>query len=155
MQSLRNQAACLEGQATHLGDLVVLPVPHLTKLELQLLVLLVEAGNFARLGLGKLGDTLPASKRRLYVEYVLAQLLVLLVEAGNFARLGLGKFGDTLPASKRRLYVEYVLAQQVVLGLRPRQLGLDDCGTQCLDLRVPHGAPTCLPSCIAYHDESH
>ena len=38
MQRLRNQAACLEGQATRLGDLVVVPVPHLTKLEFQLLV---------------------------------------------------------------------------------------------------------------------
>src|SRR5213595_391448 len=62
MQRLRNQAACLEGQAT----LVVVPIPHLTKLELQLLVLLLEAGNFAgRLGLGRFGGTLPASKRLL------------------------------------------------------------------------------------------
>src|SRR5207247_6403721 len=61
MQRLRNQAACLEGQATRLGDLVVVPIPHLTKLELQLLVLLLEAGNFAgRLGLGRFGGTLPA-----------------------------------------------------------------------------------------------
>ena len=51
MQRLRNQAACLEGQATRLGDLVVVPVARLTKLELQLLVLFLEAGNFAR-GLG-------------------------------------------------------------------------------------------------------
>ena len=56
MQCLRNQAACLEGQPTRLADLVVVPVPHLTKLELQLLDLLLEVGNFARrLGLGRLG----------------------------------------------------------------------------------------------------
>ena len=48
MQRLCNQAACLEGQATRLGYLVVVPVPHVTKLELQLLVLLLEVGNVAR-----------------------------------------------------------------------------------------------------------
>src|SRR6478672_5264466 len=59
MQRLRKQAACLEGQATRPGDLVVVPVPHVTKLELQLLVLLLEAGNLAgRLSLGRLGGTL-------------------------------------------------------------------------------------------------
>src|SRR5262245_10808029 len=66
MQRLRNQAACLEGQATRLGDLIVVPVPHVRKLELQLLVLLLEADNFAgRLGLGRLGGTLPVRKRLL------------------------------------------------------------------------------------------
>src|SRR4029453_6742743 len=55
MQRLRNQATCLEGQAARLGDLVVVPVPHLAKLESQLHVLLLEARNFARLSLGKLG----------------------------------------------------------------------------------------------------
>ena len=118
MQRLRNQAACLEGQATRLGDLVVVPVPHVTELELQFLVLLLEAGNFA-------------------------------------GRLGLGRLDSTLPANKRLLQIEYALAQQVVLGLCPCQLGLDDCGTQCLDLRVPLGAQARLPSCIASHDESH
>jgi len=66
MQRLRNQAACLERQAARLGDLVVVPIPHLAKLESKLLILLVEARNFAcRLSLGRLGGTFPASKRRL------------------------------------------------------------------------------------------
>src|SRR5437762_1625926 len=66
MQRLRDQTACLEGQAAPVCNLVVVPVPHLTKLGLQLLVLLLEAGNFAdRLGLGRLGGTLLAIKRRL------------------------------------------------------------------------------------------
>ena len=47
MQRLRNQTACLEGQAARLADLVVVPVPHPTKLALQLLVFLLEAGIFA------------------------------------------------------------------------------------------------------------
>src|SRR2546423_9689551 len=62
MQRLRDQTACLEGQAAPVCDLVVVPVPHLTKLGLHLLVLLLEAGNLAdRLGLGRLGVTVPAS----------------------------------------------------------------------------------------------
>ena len=65
MQRLRNQAACLERQAAGLGDLVVVPIPHLAKLESQLLILLLEARNFACLGLGKLADTLAANKRLL------------------------------------------------------------------------------------------
>src|SRR5258707_1053265 len=66
MQGLRDQTACLEGQAAHACDLVVVPVPHLTKLGLQLLVFLLEAGNFTdRLGLGRPRGTLPASKLRL------------------------------------------------------------------------------------------
>ena len=59
-------AACLERQAARLGDLVVVPIPHLAKLESQLLILLLEMGNFARrLELGRLGGTLPVRKRGL------------------------------------------------------------------------------------------
>ena len=66
MQRLCNQAACLEGQATRLSDLVVVPVPHLTKPESQLLILFLEMGNFARrLELSRLGGTLPVRERGL------------------------------------------------------------------------------------------
>src|SRR6478672_6876334 len=78
MQRLRDQTACPECQAARSSDLVVVPVPRLTKLRLQLFVLLLEVGNFAgRHGLGGLEGTLPASERRLQVEYALAQQVVL------------------------------------------------------------------------------
>ena len=54
------------------------PVVHLTKLGSPLVVLLLEAGNYAdRLGLGRLGGTLLASKRRLQGAQPLAQEVVL------------------------------------------------------------------------------
>ena len=40
---------------------------------------------------------------------------------------------------------------QVVLSLCPCQLGLDDYGTQCLDLRLTLGPPARLPFYIVYH----
>src|SRR6476619_919295 len=74
MQRLRYQTTCLEGQAARICDLVVVPVVHLTKLGSPLVVLLRQASNYAdRLVLGRLGGTLPVSKRRLQGAYPLAQ----------------------------------------------------------------------------------
>ena len=91
MQRLRYQTTCLEGQAARICDLVVVPVVHLTKLGSPLVVLLLEAGNYAdRLGLGRLGGTLLTSKRRLQGAYPLAQEVVL----GLYqCQLGLGACG--------------------------------------------------------------
>jgi len=73
MQRLRNQTARLERQTARLADLVVVPIPHLTKLELQLLILLLEMGNLAgRLSLGRRDETFLVSKRLSEVEYALA-----------------------------------------------------------------------------------